>query len=252
MVDFKFFELPTYTAVVLSGIFTGLLTTFLFLRIHSRRAALLPYFLTGACVTLIAGWLGARAYHVATHWDYYGMRPDEIAQMGRGGLAMRGALVVGAIMLALYVRVRGGRFTRLADAAAMGLSIGQAIGWAGALAHGANYGITSDSQIAIDLPDIYGLYAPRFPLQHAEIILFAGLFIILSIVATRRPHSGTLLVLYLLIASSANFLLGFQRGDEAMVVGGLRIDQWCDGVLIGLALMFWWLVQREGKVGISL
>lgn len=252
MVDFKFFELPIYTTLVMSGIFTGWLTTFLFLRIHSRRTKLLSDFLTGVLVTMIAGGLGARVYHVAMHWDYYATRPDEIAQMGLGGLAMRGALIAGAIALGIYARVCGWRFARLADAAAVGLSIGQAIGWAGALAHGVNYGITSDSQIAIDLPDIYGLYAPRFPLQHAEIILFVGLFAILSMVATRRPRPGTLFALYLLIASSANFLLGFQRGDETMVVGGLRVDQWCDGVLAGLALAFWLLVQCEGKIGISL
>lgn len=252
MIDFKFFELPIYTTLVMGGIFTGLLTTFLFLRIYSPRAARLSYFLTGVLVALIAGWFGARAYHVAAQWDYYAMRPDEIAQIGLGGLAMRGALIAGAIALALYVRVRGWRFARLADAAAIGLSVGQAIGWTGALAHGANYGIPNDSQFAIDLPDIYGLYAPRFPLQHAEIILFAGVFVILAMVAARRPRPGTLFALYLLIASSANFLLGFQRGDEATVVGGLRVDQWCDGVLAGLALMFWLFVQREGKVGINL
>lgn len=180
------------------------------------------------------------------------MRPEEIAQIGLGGLAMRGALLAGAIALALYARVRGWRFTRLADAAAIGLCIGQAIGWVGALSQGAYYGMVSDNQIAIDLPDIYGLYAPRFPLQHAEIILFISLFVGLLLATTRHLRTGTLAAIYLVIASAANFLLGFQRGDEAAFLGGLRIDQWWDAAAMALALAFWLLSRREGKVGINI
>ena len=250
MVDLKFIELPAYTALVMLGIVLGLFAAFLFWRAYSRRADV-SQSLDGALVALIAGWLGARAYHVVTHWDYYSLRPDEIVRIGLGGLAMRGALIAGAIALALYARVRGWRFARLADTAAIGLCVGQAVGWMGALRHGANYGIVSDSQIAIDLPDIYGLYAPRFPLQHAEIILFVGLFIVLLLAATRHPRAGTLFAAYLLFASTANFLLGFHRGDEAAFVGGLRIDQWSDVALVASALVFWLLGRREGKVGIN-
>lgn len=250
MVDFGLFELPVYSALVMPGIFTGLFTTFWVWRIHSRRMTSADY-LSAALFVLIFGWLGARAYHVATHWDYYAVRPDEIAQVGLGGLAMRGGLIAGAMALAFYARVHGWRLARLADAAVVGLCIGQAIGWVGALAQGANYGVVMNNQFALDLPDLYGLDAPRFPLQHAEIILFAGLFVLLLAFAVRRPQAGALVTLYLLVASTANFLLGFQRGDEAAFIGGLRIDQWCDAAFVGLGLVFYWLAEREGKVGIN-
>jgi len=245
-IDLYFVELPLYTALVVLGAVVGLLTAYLFLRWHSRRLARLPIFLDGALLVFVAGWIGARAYHVATHWDYYAARSDEIAQIGLGGLGIRGALIAGLIALALYAWARRGdrlvapTFWRLADAAALGLAIGQAIGWAGALVQGANYGVVSDSRLALDLADLYGLVQPRFPLQHVEIVLLIGLWIGLLIGARRKPRAGALFLAYLLIASAANFALGFQRGDESVYIGALRVDQVVDAAFSGLACAGLW------------
>lgn len=248
-VDFDFFELPLYSVLVMLGAGLGLVAAYLFLRMRSRRAAAPSNFLNGALVVFIAGWVGARAYHVATHWDYYAARPDEVAQVGLGGMAMRGALITGFIALIFYVRWRGLKLARVLDATALGLSLGQAIGWVGALVQGANYGVVSDSPIAIDLPDLYGLIAPRFPVQHAEIILFAVLFIGLLIFASSQPKAGMLFVVYWIVASAANFALGFVRGDETLFISALRIDQWFDVGFLGLALLFYLSIRRERKVG---
>jgi len=249
--DLFFVELPAYTVFVMLGITGGLFAAYLYLRVRYRRAAMPANLFDSALVVLLAGWVGARSYHVATHWDYYSMRPDEIAQFGVGGLAMRGALITGVMALAFYARVRGLRFARLADAGAVGVCLGQAIGWVGALAHGANYGVVSASPIALDLPDIYGIYALRFPVQHLEILLFAGLFLGLGMLAFRKPQAGLLASAYLFVSSLANFLLGFQRGDDAVFVQGLRLDQWIDALFVLIALVFYLDWAREGKVGIN-
>lgn len=249
--DLFLIELPVYTVLVMLGIAGGLFATYLYLRARYRRAAAFTVFLDGAFVVLLAGWTGARGYHVATHWEYYSIRPDEILQLGLGGLAMRGALMTGLIALTIYARVRGLRLAHLADAGAIGLCLGQAIGWIGALAHGANYGVASDSLIALDLPDSYGIYALRFPVQHIEILLFAGLFLGLWLFAFHKPRAGLPAIIYLFVSSLANFWLGFQRGDDAVFVQGLRLDQWTDGLFILIALLFYLGWVREGKVGIN-
>ncbi|MBI5031497.1 MAG: prolipoprotein diacylglyceryl transferase [Chloroflexi bacterium] len=251
MLDLDFIEIPLYTALVMLGALVGLGATWLYLRLRLHRAATLRVFLDGAIIVFVAGWIGARAYHVATHWDYYAARPDDIAQIGIGGMAMRGALILGFIALIFYARWRRFAPAKLLDATAIGLAIGQAIGWAGALVHGANYGIVSDSQIAMDLPDLYGLVAPRFPLQHAEIILFAVLGLGLVLRAFYKPQPGMLFVVYVLIASAANFALAFQRGDETLGWSGLRIDQWVDLIGLGVVLLFWRYARRGGNVGIN-
>lgn len=238
-IDLDFFELDVYTALVALGILAGLLVAYLFLRSRSRRASAFAAFLDGALVALAAGWTGARGYHVLTHWEYYAARPEEIAQLGLGGLGIRGGLVLAFLAVFVYARVRRLSFGHLADAAALGLSIGQAIGWAGALVQGANYGVVSDSRIAMELPDLYGLVQPRFPLQPVEIALFAVLFIGLLWQAAQRRTPGTLFLMYLLIASAANALLGFQRGDETAYAGPWRVDQLVDLALVFCALVAW-------------
>jgi phosphatidylglycerol:prolipoprotein diacylglycerol transferase len=249
-IDLDWVDLPVYTAMVALGAAAGLLAAYLFLRSRSRRASALPVFFDGALIVFAAGWVGARAYHVAAHWDYYAARSEEIAQPGLGGLSMRGAFILGLVALVIYAAVRRISFWHLADAAAIGLAIGQAIGWVGALIQGANYGIVSDSQIAIDLPDLYGLIQPRFPLQHAEIALFALLFVGLLMVALQRPRPGTLFLAYMLLASLANFALGFQRGDDTAYVGGLRIDQLVDAAFAALAVVVW-LLRRIARDGMA-
>ncbi|MCI0477919.1 MAG: prolipoprotein diacylglyceryl transferase [Anaerolineales bacterium] len=227
-IDLILFDLPVYTAFVFLGAAMGLSVAFWYLRQRARRAITPVIFLDGALIVCAAGWLGARAYHVALNWEYYAARPDEIAQIGAGGLAMRGAFVTGLIALVIFARVRALRLGKLADASALGLAAGQAIGWIGALARGANYGVVSDSPIALELPDVYGLFAPRFPLQHFEIGLFVSLFVGLIALAMQKPRAGTLFLVYVLIAAAANFALGFQRGDETIYVGALRVDQIMD------------------------
>jgi phosphatidylglycerol:prolipoprotein diacylglycerol transferase len=253
IIDLDWFEISEYTAIVALGAAAGLLAAYLFLRTRSLRASAPNVFLDAALLTFVMGWAGARAYHVATHWDYYAARPEEIAQVGLGGFGIRGAFIFGLAALLIYARLRKISFWYFADAAAIGLTIGQAIGWVGALVQGANYGAVSDSQIAMDLPDVYGLVQPRFPVQSAESVFFALLFIGLLYVATQRPRSGELFIAYLGLASAANFALGFQRGDDTVFVGQLRIDQVIDAVfIVGAACLGLWRradAPKEGNVG---
>lgn len=235
--DLDFIQIPVYSALVALGAIAGLLAAYFFLRAYSRRVYSVAVFLDGAIITFAAGWIGARVYHVAAHWDYYSARSNEITQLDAGGLGIRGAFIAGFIALALYTRARGLSFGRFADAAALGLTIGQAIGWVGALVWGSNYGAVNESAIAIDLPNIYGLVAPRYPLQHAAIAFFALLFMVLLVLASKRPEKGQIFLTYLLVASAVNFALGFFRGDESAFVGSLRVDQIFDAALAAIALL---------------
>ncbi len=247
-IDLDFVQIPLYTALVALGAVAGLVTAYLYLRAYSRRVYSLTVLLDAAIVTFAAGWIGARVYHIATHLDYYAARPDQITQLDAGGLAMRGAFIVGFFVLALYARLRRVSFGRLADASALGLAIAQAIGWIGALVWGANYGAVSDSVLATDLPNIYGIVEPRLPLQHAEIAFFAILYLALLAFASQRPEKGQIFLVYLLITSLANFVFGFFRGDASAFAGAFRVDQLFDASFAVIALIV--LVLRNGlKVG---
>ncbi len=235
-IDLEFIELSFYSVLVLLGLLAGLAVAYLYLRGRSRRLRAPGAFLDSVLVALGTGWVGARAYHVLTHWEYYQARPEEIAQFDLGGLAIRGAFIAAFAGVALYARLRRVSFWHLADAAALALALGQAVGWVGALVHGANYGVISESPPAMDLPDLYGLVQPRFPLQHAEIALFALVFVGLLIMAGQRRRPGSLFLAYLFVVSAANLALGFERGDETLYVYGMRIDQIVDAILAAAGL----------------
>src|SRR5512136_1076202 len=137
--DLILFDLPTYTAFVLLGAVMGLTVAYLYLRKCTRHAIQPSIFLDGALIVLASGWVGARVYHIALNWDYYAARPDQILPIETldistlpGGLAMRGAFIVGFFALAIYAWARHLRFAKWADASALALALGQAIGWVGA------------------------------------------------------------------------------------------------------------------------
>ncbi len=250
-IDLDFVELPVYSVLIALGAGVGLAAAFLHLRrtVQEGRAllpagrALFDFFQDCAVLVFAAGWVGARAYHVLTHLDFYAARPDQILQWGAlpgspflGGLGLRGAFLAGGIVLAVYARVRRFSFWPVADAAALGLAAGQAIGWIGALAEGANYGAVSDSRWAVDWPDLYGLVQPRWPVQHLEIGFFAVLFLFLVRMSMRKPPPGRVFLVFLLITSVSQVALGALRGDETAYVGPVRVDQIVDAGLGLLAL----------------
>jgi len=245
-IDLGFKEISLYTALVIFGAVVGLVTAFLFLRTYSRKVYSLELFLDAALITFAAGWIGARVYHVALNREYYSARSDEILNWEAGGLAMRGAFIAGFIALAIFSRWRGVSFGRLADAAGLGLALGQAIGWVGAYVEGANYGAVSDSVIAMELPNLYGIVEPRVPLQFVEMGMFTLLFLGLLWLALRHPNAGSLFLTYWLIASLGNFALGFFRGDESVYVGALRVDQVFDAAFVVGATVYW-IVLRGAR-----
>lgn len=235
-IDLELFVVPVYTGLIALGAVAGLAAAYVVLRSRSRRASAPGAYIDGALIVFIAGWIGARAYHILTNWDYYRARPEEITAWGVGGLGMRGALMLGVLAVLLFARVRRFSAGHLLDAAAVGLAIGQTIGWIGALVQGANYGVVSDSAIAQELPDLYGLTNLRFPVQHAEIALFAVILAALGLLALERRPAGWLFGVYLLLSSLGNFALGFERGDQTAYVGALRVDQLVDAALVPVAL----------------
>lgn len=240
-VDLWVTEIPVYTAWVMLGIILGSVIAYAFLRARSHRASAPMVVLDVLLMVLVAGWVGARLYHVAANWGYYAAKPEEIVQPGLGGLAIRGAFIFGCLALAIYSSVKKISFWYFADAAALALALGQALGWVGALERGANYGVLNDSQMAVDLPDVYGLIQPRFPLQYIEIMFFAVLVVVLLGMASPISPKGNLFAIYLVSNSIVQFVLGFMRGEATAYVGGLRVDQMVDLVMLilGLSVMFW-------------
>jgi len=143
---------------------------------------------------IVAGFVGARAYHVVNEWWYYWQRPLEVFAVWRGGLAIHGALIGGLVALVWFIRnnpkVVTGRdlslqFLYLADLLAPGFALGQAIGrWGNyfnqelyGLPTGVSWGIPIELLKRVAGFEQYNFFHPTFLYESAWLfVVFIILF----------------------------------------------------------------------------
>lgn len=237
-------DFSIYSLVILAAAGAGLGAAYLCTRGTGIKLALL---LDATLIVVVLGAIGARAYHIAAHWDYYSQNTDNIANLGQGGMGFIGALVFGVIALLVFAWIRRVSFWELADVGAVGLALAMSIGWYGAYIVGANYGVVSDAalvlpggslvSIAQDLPDVYGIVEPRLPVQLFAVLFFFVLLTVLAWMSRRwQVGQGIVFLSFLIVSSLGGFALGFMRADETFIWNGWRIDQWMDIILAGIGL----------------
>ena len=230
-----------YSALVCLGILSGVIYALWRGRRAGYRDTLV---LDGALWTLVGGLAGARVAYVVPNWVDYTGRPAALFSFWGGGLVFQGGLIGGALALLLYSLYAALPFLSLVDLAAPAVSLAQGLGWVGALVHGANYGVVMRSPLSTWLPDLYGIYGPRFPTQLLACLLGFLLFFVLHQLSERELQPGTLALVYLLGNGAGHFLLEFTRADEAPYWGLLRVTQvaeLAEIVVAGALLLYLWL-----------
>jgi phosphatidylglycerol:prolipoprotein diacylglycerol transferase len=234
--------ISSYAAFVGLGIALGLAVAYL----DSRwRGADSVATLDAALWSLVCGVVGGRTVYVAIYWPYFATHPRQILSLSQGGLAFQGAFVAGLLGLLAYSLWNRRSFWEMADIVAVGLALGQAVGWIGCLLTGCGYGLATRGFLAYDLRDIYGIMAYRYPTQAMISVLNLAIFVVLLILTRtglrRRLAPGTLAALYLALNSAGLFFLEFLRADETLYLGTLRwsqIIEVVEFVAALLALMF--------------
>lgn len=233
----------TYTLLLDAAIIIGLLLLAWFGWQRSERPA---QWVDAGLWTLAAGLVSARLGHVAIHWGYFAEHVNEIPQIWLGGLDWHLAVLGGMVALAIYQRNTNISWKALMEAFALIVPIGAVFMYTGCLmvscGHGTEVITLADYPplIAAELPDLYGVVAPRLVSQGYGIawsvivlalsLIFAGVF----------RQKGLRFWLVLALLSLGIFLIGFTRGDAVRSVGPLRLDQVLDIImmLIGLVGFF--------------
>lgn len=192
---------------------------------------------------LVGAAVGARLAHVALQWDYFATHTDEIMRLASGGLDWHGALLGGFVGLALVARWR--RLSRglLLDALTPLLPVVALGGWFACWAAACGYGLEVDTlanypgYAVAELPDVYGLVAPRYSTQVFGIWLSLALLVLAVVLLAAVRLQGRRFWAVLALLGLGMFAIGFYRGDAVSFVAGLRLDQWLDlGVLlVGIA-----------------
>ncbi len=191
---------------------------------------------------LIGGIVGARLWHVFTPPEsmvkmgitthYYLTHPFAIIAVWRGGLGIPGAVMGGALAVWLFARRRGLNFARLADIAAPGVALGQAIGRWGNYVNQELYGAPTNLPWAIYIDPQHRLpefaqqayYHPLFFYEFLWNLLNMSVLLYLSRKWRERLYDGDVFLVYLIVYPVGRFFLEFLRLDPAEV-GGLDVNQ---------------------------
>jgi phosphatidylglycerol:prolipoprotein diacylglycerol transferase len=161
------------------------------------------------------GLIVSRLIHVIDRYDYYFDNPREI--FGFEGLTIFGAILGGLLGTWIYSRIRRREFGPLADLAAPGVILAQAIGRVGCIINGCCCGKETSLPWAVFYthPDSDAIScAPLGTLIHptqmyellGDLVIFALLFWVFR---GRLKPGGSLLALYLVLYSALSFTVRF-------------------------------------------
>jgi len=189
------------------------------------------------------GLIGAWVYHVITDYDLYDGNPHSffpgVFEIWNGGLGIYGAVVGGFLGLLLFARIRGINPLVLADAAAPGLILAQAIGRWGNYFNQELFGRPSSLPWAIEIapenrPSGFASEATFHPTFLYESIWNVLVCFILLFVARRFANSlknGDIALLYVCLYSVGRFFVETLRIDPAFLIGDFRGNLFVASVL---------------------
>jgi prolipoprotein diacylglyceryl transferase len=206
------------------------------------------------------GILGGRLYHVVTHpADYFFPGADllRIFYVWEGGLAIFGAISLGAVGAWIGARFAGIRFSSFADALAPGLLLAQGIGRMGNYFNQELFGAPTNLPwgLAIDRPNpaipvglpADTLFHPTFLYEMAWNVV--GAFVLIALGRKFALQWGQLFGVYLMWYGAGRAFLETLRLDPAELIFGVRANVWgaVFAILLGLIILIAQANRHPGK-----
>jgi phosphatidylglycerol---prolipoprotein diacylglyceryl transferase len=184
---------------------------------------------------LVGGLVGARVNYLIQNWDE--VSDDLLGNIFSGsGLVFFGGLVGGALGVLLWARWRRWLGWQMADAAAVPIAIGYAVGRVGCQLSGdGDYGIESDLPWAMAYPE--GTVPTTEEVHptpvYETVTIGVGALILWHLRDRFAP--GVLFGLYLILTGAERFLVEFIRRNDS-VVAGLTEPQLISLVVLALGV----------------
>lgn len=189
----------------------------------------------------------ARIYYVAFEWESYAGNVWDAFKIWEGGIAIHGALIGAIIAGAIYFRIKGFNFWRIADIAAPSLIVGQMIGRWGNFMNQEAYGGPVSEEFLRET-----LFIPNFIVQHMYIngayhhptFLYESvwnLLVLIALLVIRRKvavRAGELFMSYFIMYSVGRFFIEGLRTDSLTFKGPDWLAAIVDGMWYPMSLVF--------------
>ena len=204
--------------------------------------------------------VGAKVLLFLSDSSYYTENPREIFSLStlRSTGVYYGGLLLAVLASGWYLRRSKLPARTIADLAAPGIALGQAIARLGCLSAGCCYGKPTQMPWGITFTNAYAyenvgvpLNIPLHPTQIYESITTCLLFVYLMWRLSRRHFAGQLILEYLFLYSMIRFVIEFYRDDErGYVLHGLLSTSQFIGIItiVGSAVAYLALRRRPFEV----
>ena len=250
-------SIHAYALWILLGIIVGLVSTNR--RLTARGVE--PWLILDiALIAVPLGIIGGRVYHVLTHpADYFaGQDLVHVLYVWEGGMAIFGALILGAVGAWIACRIAGLRFVALLDAIAPGLLVAQAIGRLGNYFNHELFGgptnlpwgleiESSNPAFPIGLP-AGTLFHPTF--LYESIWNLLGAIVIVWLGRKFTLQWGRTFAVYLIWYGIGRVFVESIRLDPSESFLGIRVNVWAAIGAIALGIVID-QVQRRRHVGLE-
>lgn len=203
-----------------------------------------------AIVSVFAGIIGARLYHVITTPErFFGPDGDlmEIVRIWNGGLGIWGGVAFGLVAAWLWCRHKHYPFALLADAVAPALLVAQAIGRLGNWFNRELYGSATTLPWGLDVDGSGTLYHPTFLYEMIWNLIGAALIVWIGHRAAYVIKAGSLMTIYVMWYTAGRTWIETLRIDYAHEFLGVRINVWVSMGVFVCGVIAFVVVQRVGS-----
>ena len=167
-------------------------------------------------VIMLGGVFGAKLYYATSFYLIYG-DPFWQSMFSRGGLVFYGGFIGGGLAGYLGCKYWKVPPIQLANAAAISLAVGQAIGRVGCFLVGDDYGIASDLPWAVAFPN--GLPPVHYPVHPTMLYETLWLTLAASYLWFRRKQSASLMGEFLILNGIGRTVIEHWRLNERVALG---------------------------------
>jgi phosphatidylglycerol---prolipoprotein diacylglyceryl transferase len=211
-------------------------------------------------IVIFAALVGAKVILLFSNFQYYSQNFREIFSLStlRSPGVYYGSLLLAIAAAALYVVKKRLPALAMADLAAPGIALGQAIGRLGCLSAGCCYGKPTTMPWGIVFRNQYSydnigvpLHIALHPTQIYDLIGALCLFAFLMRRLSKKHASGQIMLEYLALYSCLRFVIEFFRDDDrGFVLYGLLSTSQLIAILtiLGAAAIYYFRVRRSREV----